>query len=134
MVWDGTLIDGHNRYAIAEKYVLFFETISKEFENNEETINWIIDNQLGRRNITLTQRDYLLGLRYRREKKSHGGDRKTKQSRGQNVPLITTVETITQQHGVSEKTVKRAEKFSAGLDNIAKSKPEIKQGVSKLIT
>ncbi|KAF1083863.1 hypothetical protein SPSYN_03019 [Sporotomaculum syntrophicum] len=48
---------------------------------------------------------------------SHGGDRKSEESREQNVPLIPTAEKIAQQHGISHMAVKRAEKFADGVDN-----------------
>ena len=128
IAWDGILIDGHNRYEICTNHGLDYKTIKKDFDNREQAINWIIDNQLGRRNITLTQRDYLLGLRYKSEKKQGA---RTDLTLGQNVPKLTTAEIIGKQHGVSEKTVKRAEKFATGLDNIAKVLPDVKQEVLK---
>ena len=79
--------------------------------------------QLGRRNITSQQRDYLLGLRYRQEKKTQGGDRKSEKSKPQNGDLKTS-EKIAQQHGVSKNTVERAEKFADGVDKIAAAMPE----------
>jgi ParB-like chromosome segregation protein Spo0J len=51
ITWNGILIDGHNRYEIAQKHNLPFNTIEKHFENRENVICWIIDNQLGRRNL-----------------------------------------------------------------------------------
>ena len=54
-------------------------------------------NQLGRRNLTPDQHTLLLGRRYNRVKKAHGGDRKSESS-GQNDHL-NTAESIAQQHG-----------------------------------
>jgi hypothetical protein len=39
----------------------------------DETIDWIINNQLGRRNVTEIQKSYLRGLQYEREKKKATG-------------------------------------------------------------
>jgi N6-adenosine-specific RNA methylase IME4 len=51
VTWNDILIDGHNRYEIAQKHDLPFQTVSKEFVNEDEAKQWIILNQLGRRNI-----------------------------------------------------------------------------------
>lgn len=45
------LIDGHNRYQIAQKHNLPYTTEEEHFESRNEAIVWICDNQLGRRNI-----------------------------------------------------------------------------------
>lgn len=44
------------------------------FNNRGEAINWIIKNQLGRRNLSNEQRMYLIGKRYEEEKKEVGGE------------------------------------------------------------
>ena len=49
----------------------------------------------------------LLGRRYNRAKKAHGGDRKSEESRDQFEPL-KTAEKLAAEHGVSPATVKRA--------------------------
>ena len=49
----------------------------------------------------------LLGRRYNRAKKAHGGDRKSEESRDQCEPL-KTAEKLAAEHGVSPATVKRA--------------------------
>lgn len=59
ITWNGTLVDGHNRYAICRKHRIKFETIEKEFSNRQEAIEWIILNQFGRRNLTSYQRSEL---------------------------------------------------------------------------
>jgi hypothetical protein len=52
ITWNGFIIDGHNRYEIATKHKLKFETESKEFESDDDVKIWMIDNQEGRRNLT----------------------------------------------------------------------------------
>ena len=51
ILWNNFLIDGHNRYEIAEKHGLKYETKSLEFDNEQQVKEWIILNQFGRRNI-----------------------------------------------------------------------------------
>lgn len=50
-VWQGTLIDGHNRYEIAKRHNLPFKTAEMQFNSRDDVICWIIDNQLDRRNL-----------------------------------------------------------------------------------
>jgi len=57
--WQGLIIDGHNRYSIAEKHGLSFETVEKEFASREDVKIWIIRNQFGRRNISNYDRSRL---------------------------------------------------------------------------
>lgn len=131
VTWQGILIDGHNRYSIAEKHGLEYDTIEKEFDSREQVINWILDNQLGRRNLTSQDRDYLLGLRYRQEKKKQGGTgaNQYKEQSRQNVESANTSQKIGEQYNVSSRTVERAEKFADGVDNISKAKPEMKEEI-----
>ena len=71
IVWNNTLVDGHNRYAILQKHPeIYFSTTPLQFENREETIAWICRNQLGRRNLSPEQKRYLLGKQYEAEKKA----------------------------------------------------------------
>jgi len=52
IAWKDIIIDGHNRYAICQKYGIHYETTHKSFASRKEAELWIIQNQLGRRNIT----------------------------------------------------------------------------------
>ena len=51
ITWNGTIIDGHNRYSICQKKGIKFKIVEKKFKDKQEAILWMIDNQLGRRNI-----------------------------------------------------------------------------------
>lgn len=51
LTWNGFIIDGHNRYEIATKWNLDFQTKSKHFKDENEVKEWMILNQFGRRNI-----------------------------------------------------------------------------------
>lgn len=52
ILWQGAIIDGHNRYKIAQKHGLEFETSEKSFLDRDAVKIWIIDNQSGRRNLS----------------------------------------------------------------------------------
>lgn len=50
------LADGHNRYLIAQEHGLVFSEVEKSFENINQVLIWMEDNQDGRRNRTDGQR------------------------------------------------------------------------------
>ena len=52
IVWDGTIVDGHNRYQICQEHKIPFSIMEKEFEGENEAIMWMLTRQLGRRNLT----------------------------------------------------------------------------------
>ena len=58
-VWNGTLIDGHNRYEIARRHNLEFKTAEMQFDDRNDVIIWIIKNQFGRRNLSAYDRSLL---------------------------------------------------------------------------
>jgi hypothetical protein len=117
---DGLLIllDGHNRHRINRKHNLPFTVVAIELPDREAARNWIIDNQLGRRNLTPEQASYLRGLRYIAAKQSHGGRRRGTPSSGHGAPLKTD-EALAQQYGVDPRTIRRDGQFAANVDAIA---------------
>lgn len=50
------VVDGHNRYSICEKYNIEPVIGSLAFETKEEVMEWMLDIQLGRRNLSPIQR------------------------------------------------------------------------------
>ncbi|MGH2414456.1 MAG: hypothetical protein ACRDEA_12385, partial [Microcystaceae cyanobacterium] len=70
VVWKdhNLLLDGHNRYEICQAQGIEFNTVEIELPEREAAISWIIDNQLGRRNLTPEAASYLRGKRYRLQK------------------------------------------------------------------
>jgi len=51
-IWNGVILDGHNRYAIAQKHNLTFDVQEMNFADENEAKIWMIKNQFGRRNIS----------------------------------------------------------------------------------
>lgn len=51
VVWDGVLIDGHNRYEICTKHGIEFDTVEMEFDSAAHARVWMRSNQAGRRNL-----------------------------------------------------------------------------------
>ena len=75
ILWNGILVDGHNRYHIVERYPqIKYTTYDKHFDDRFAAIAWICRNQLGRRNLTPEQKKYLIGKQYEAEKSSYGAN------------------------------------------------------------
>ena len=135
IVWNGVIVDGHNRYHILQKHPeIQVTTYEKAFSDRYAAIAWICKNQLGRRNLTPEQRKYLIGKQYEAEKQSNGGDRKSsmKKSVGQNDQLIERKHTrrrIADENNVNESFVRRAESFANGVDAAEAVEPGIKQSI-----
>ena len=51
IVWDGMIVDGHNRYSICQKHGIPFTTKKMRFSSRDAAKLFIIDNQLKRRNL-----------------------------------------------------------------------------------
>jgi len=132
IVWNNTIVDGHNRYKIVQEHPgIEFRIHKKQFNNRYEALSWICKNQLGRRNLTSQQKKYLIGQRYDAEKKAHGGDRKSEKAKssGQNDHLIfaqKTRERIASETNTSDGYVKRADLYAKGVDAAEEVLPGIK--------
>ena len=118
------IVDGHNRYEICNEHNIPFKVAELELSDRDAVINFIINNQLGRRNLPKVAKMHLIGLLYKQEKKVQGGtganQHKKKQS-GQNDHSAKTEEVIAKQHNVSPKTVRRAVVVSEAVDGISKN-------------
>ena len=146
IVWNNTLVDGHNRYAILQKHPeIYFSTMPLRFENREEAVAWICKNQLGRRNLTPEQKKFLVGKQYSIEHRKPGGN-------GNNQYTATTQETvqeelcqndtipptsaeasirkqIAERNNVSESYVARSEKFIRGVEIMEQMMPGTKEKI-----
>jgi len=52
VVWEGVLLDGHNRFEICIKHGIEFQIKEISLSSREDARVWIIENQLSRRNLT----------------------------------------------------------------------------------
>jgi len=41
IVWNGVIVDGHNRYEICKRHNISFEVYEMDFESREEVFAWI---------------------------------------------------------------------------------------------
>jgi hypothetical protein len=128
------LLDGHTLYAIATTHGLPFEIREVEgVRTREEAVNWIIDYQLGRRNLSAAQKSYLRGKRYNREKQAIPNQEGKNQHRGvadHRDPQPTTAARLAKAYGVGEATIKRDGQFADAVDTLAEAiGPEVRQEV-----
>ena len=57
MEWHGYIVDGHNRYDICKKHdITDYVVGTLAYETKEEVMEWMLDIQLGRRNLSPIQR------------------------------------------------------------------------------
>lgn len=139
IVWNGTIIDGHNRYRIAQAHPQIIYTVyEKDFENRYEALAWICNNQLGRRNLTKVQMELLLGERYEAEKMAERfrGNQYTsvkESGAGQNGPREEhrhqTRQKIADEAGVSEAAIKRYAQFAKGVAAAEEVAPGFRQKI-----
>lgn len=140
ITWNGVLVDGHNRWKIIrENPGIAYKVTDVLFLNRDEAILWIINNQLGRRNlnkadaITLGQRKAEITAQAAKEKqKKAGGDKRSeeyretasvKNDKTESAPISTRKE-VARLAGVSEGTV-------AQFEQVQKKKPELVEKIRK---
>ncbi|MFY0601591.1 MAG: hypothetical protein JXR03_18100 [Cyclobacteriaceae bacterium] len=136
VVWtkknESVLIDGHNRFKICSKHSIDFNITELTFKNEDEAIQWVINHQMGRRNLSSDQMSFYRGLKYLKMKKKIGGYDKVL-GKG---TTETTSEQLSKEFNVSPATVRRDANFAQGVELIGQSNPQLKldilQGASKI--
>ncbi|WPP50797.1 ParB N-terminal domain-containing protein [Catalinimonas niigatensis] len=123
---DLVLVDGHNRYQICSKHDIPFRVRIIKFGSEEEAKDWMINHQLGRRNLNPDQLSYFRGLKYERMKKKRGGYDKVLSS-GQSGDK--TSEVLAREFNVSDRTILRDAEFAKGIEIIAKGNPQMKNDI-----
>lgn len=139
ITWNGVLVDGHNRWKIIrENPGVAYKVTDVLFLNRNEAILWIINNQLGRRNlnkadaITLGQRKAEITAQAAKEKQAEAGKKNIEAYHGissvkndkTNEPPISTRKEVARLAGVSEGTV-------AQFEQVQKKKPELVEKIRK---
>ena len=138
VVWDGIILDGHNRYEIIQKHPeLIYAVHEMQFTNRYEALSWICKNQLGRRNLTPQQKKYLIGQRYEAEKHIdfNCGNQHTLPPKSGVDKLCPpqkqhgTRSRIAKEASVSDGYVQNASLFAKGVDAAEEVLPGIKQEI-----
>ena len=120
VVWKGydVLLDGHHRFAYCSEHDVEFSVSEVSLLNEDAARNFIILNQLGRRNLNARAAKILRGKLYMGRKKEKGGDRKSDKakSNSNSCHLKTTADIVAAETGVSARTVKNDAAFAAAAD------------------
>ncbi len=116
VIWQGILLDGYHRYKIAQEHGLEYKTVEVELPDRDAAKEWILVNQLGRRNLTEQEASYYRGKLYSAKKQHQYIHPKSVE---QNVLRLDTAEELGKQYGVSHMTIKRDEQFSQAVDKVA---------------
>lgn len=132
-VWEetGILLDGHNRYAICTTHDIPFDIVTLSLPDRYAATNWIIDNQLGRRNLSPIQASILRGKRYNADKETvtnklganqytQVGDQNDHQPNGR------TSDRLAAEWGVSPATVRREGRLADVYD---KYEPDVQREI-----
>lgn len=135
MEWNGYIADGHNRYSICKKHNIEFVSAKLAYKTKEEVMEWMLDIQLGRRNLNPIQRIAVT------EKYRPIYEKQAKENQGKRTDLVVnlpqsntsignkgdslgrTSEKLANIAGVSEKT------YRMGAKVLKSDNEEIKQDV-----
>ena len=131
IVWKGKtyIVDGHNRYQLAMKHGIPFSVVEREFADEDAACIWILENQLGQRNLTDVQKSFRRGELYKLLKRKQGapeGNKNASKQLPQNGGIVLskasgeTAERIAKSQNVSKATVERDAKFHTAVTDIAK--------------
>lgn len=136
--WNGIIVDGHNRWKIIQSHPeISWRTRSMEFADKWAAFDWMYKHQLGRRNLTEQQRTYILGKMYEARKHTVGNHNERNEdgtfqcAQNGHIGANRVSDQIADEQGIGKETVKRAEKFSQGIDAIREQEPEVADSILK---
>jgi 16S rRNA G966 N2-methylase RsmD len=118
------LLDGHHRYELAQKHGLDFGVVEMEFDDESHAVQWVLRNQLARRNLTDEQRTIVIGRYYIMLKRAPHRPA----DKGDNLsPLAEsgkTAEQVASVFGVDPRTVYRAAEFATAFEQLESVSPD----------
>lgn len=118
LIWRNKIVDGHNRYNIAQKHDLSYKVVEMPFVDEDEACEWIITNQLGRRNLEPHMKMLFIGQLQELRKKRVGvpeGNQNAVKNNGVTVtPLNSEASAVTEtvETGAAPTPQKTAEKIA----------------------
>jgi hypothetical protein len=134
VIWreEQVLLDGHNRYAICTQHGLPYKTEEVSLPTLDAAQAWMIDNQLGRRNLTPEYAGYFRGKQFEYQKNGArgGGDRRSPTALNQNHQSEgnDTAAQLAAQHKVGKATIERDAAYARAVDTVAEvGGPEARQ-------
>ena len=137
IVWkqQGILLDGHNRYAFCKKCDYDFQVTEIKLPHRDAAIDWIILNQLGRRNVSPDVAARLRGMLYLSRKNTitnpEGANQHSEEVECQSGTQPTTAEAVAKETGVSPRTIKRDAAYAEACDKLGITTASIASGEEK---
>ncbi len=123
VVWKGhnILLDGHNRYDLCTQHGIEFKTVALELPDRMAAHDWIISNQLGRRNLTPEAVSYLRGKRYKSLKASVTNPEGKNQYEvgGHFDHQPKTEDRLAAEYKVGSRTIRRDAQYAKAVDTLA---------------
>ena len=116
LLWNGVIVDGFNRFCVCVTHGITFEVKEMDFTSRGDAKIWIIENQLGRRNLNAAARIELALCKAEvlREKAKErlskgGGDKKSPFTKKTTLPedSINVEKTIAENADVGQGTLQR---------------------------
>ena len=146
VVWNNVIVDGHNRYSICVHHQIPFAVKEMTFRCKEEAVAWICANQLGRRNISIETRRYLIGKQYESEviarrviSKAGNNQYQTKYVDPKKVgpgaksqkaqKMNSTAQRVAEQHNISRRSVDRCIAFTKAIDLLETNNPKLAEDI-----
>jgi hypothetical protein len=136
--WGDILLDGHNRYRICKKHDRPYGVTPIELPDREAAILWIMENQLGRRNLPDAYRTLLIEDIAERRAKANRAEQLKYARKGESAVVDENVHDskdrkrtrtkVAKEQGVSEHALKQAKK----IRDAAKTDPKAREVVKKL--
>lgn len=120
LIWKGrnTVLDGHTRRELCMKHKKQVKVQEVELPDDKAAIEFILQIQRQRRNLTREAMSYFRGVEYNAIKKERGGSKPGRRSKGQSDPMSSTAAKLAEKYGVSEKTIKRDAIFAQVVEKI----------------
>jgi flagellar biosynthesis regulator FlaF len=126
ITWNGFVIDGHNRFEIATRWNLDYQTESKRFDNENDVKEWMINNQFGRRNLSNYQRSVLAleleSVFSERAKEKERIRKSTSQISDESLPEISTKKELAKVANVSHDTISKVKVIQNQAEDELKTK------------
>lgn len=137
MEWHGFIVDGHNRYSICKKHNIEYVIGTLGYDTKDEVMEWMLDIQLGRRNLSPIQR-IAVAEKYRPiyEKQARknlsksGGDKKSEDFKKSSLPnLVNPISTIDTTKKLAEIAGVGKETYRMGAKVLNSDNEELKKEV-----
>lgn len=146
--WQGVIVDGHNRWRIIQKHPeISFKTYEMIFFTRDDAKKWIIDNQLGRRNLSTADRIMLAQMSTEitakkakeNQRLATGGDRKSEEAKNHGLSKMTDLDSGEETKRVvpisTRKEIAKLAEVSEGtvaqFEQVQKKAPELIEPIRK---